>query len=215
MSKRILLYDGQRGFDAFKKWYLRKMQIANPILEEFEKEFEGVVKMDNNLTRAFLSDPSRFIDGTMTKAINEYAEKQKFIENVVRKTLLEKSYKFLNDRCKHFTFQMPNSAEIYNAKNRDASWYEVGNFEINNNRITFSNEFEADVRDSFNTYVEGEAAADFVRVQSFVKELNRFADNLHNPPLDMYGRGYTCPIGKYYYFDGKEKKYKLNKITHI
>lgn len=211
----MLLYDGQKGFDHFQKWYKRKMQDANPILEEFEKEFEGVIKMDNDLTRAFLTNPDRFIDGTLTKAINEYAEKQKFIENVVRKTLMEKSYKFLTDRCKHFTFQMPNSAEIYNTKPSDMSWYEVGNFELTNSRITFSNEYEAEVRDSFNTYVEGEAAADFVRIQSFLKELNRFADNLHNPPRDMYGRGFTCPLSKYYYFDGKEKKYKFNKIVNI
>ena len=210
----MLLYDGQRGFDYFQKWYKRKMQDANPILEEFEKEFEGVIKMDNDLTMAFLSDPSRFIDGTLTKAINEYAEKQKFIENVVRKTLLEKSYKFLNDRCKHFTFQMPNSAEIYNAKLSDASWYEVGNFELTNNRITFSKEFEAEVRDSFNNYIEGEQAADYVRIQSFLKELNRFSANLHNHQ-DPYGRGYVCPISRFYHFDGKEKKYKMNNITHL
>lgn len=215
MSKKILLYDGQRGFDHFKKWYIRKMQDANPILEEFEKEFEGVIKMDNNLTRAFLTNPDRFIDGTLTKAINEYAEKQKFIENVVRKTLLEKSYKFLHEKCKQFSFQMPNSAEYYMAKQSDFRWFDIAEFEIKDNRITFTNEYEAEVRDSFNTYVEGEAAADFVRIQSFVKELNRFADNLHNPPRDTYGRGHVCPIGKYYYFDGKEKKYKLNKITHI
>src|SRR5690606_20716121 len=164
---KVLLHENQRGFQFWKSWYQGKMQIANPILEEFEKEFEGVIKLDNDLTRRLIGNPMRFVDTVLTDAIVEYAGKQRFIEDVVRKNLLEKAYKFYEAHLKAFPFTIPSSYDVDNSKMSDSSWYECEYFEIVGNRLTLSEEYEAKAKVSFRNYVEGDAAEDFARIQEF------------------------------------------------
>lgn len=212
---KVLLHDNQRGFQYWRSWYKGKIQIANPILEEFEKEFEGVIKMDNDLTRRLVGDPMRFVDTVLTDAIIEYAGKQRFIEDVVRKNLLEKAYKFYDDHLRAFPLTMPAVADRYNTKPTDSSWYECEYFEIVGNRLTLSEAYEAKAKDSFRNYVEGEAAEDFERIQAFEKQLNTFIDGLKCLPYNPHRQLYFDPIEHYFSYDAKERKYKLNNITHI
>lgn len=192
-KEKVLLHDNQRGFQFWKSWYEGKMKIANPILEEFEKEFEGVIKLDNDLTRRLIGDPMRFIDTVLTDAIVEYAGKQRFIEDAVRKNLLENAYKFYDNHLRAFPFTMPSSADVYNSKMSDASWYECEYFEITGNRLTLSEEYEAKAKDSFRNYVEGDAAEDFARIQAFEEQLNnnqylKGRRPMNNPFEDIHNR---------------------------